>query len=739
MHGLIKIAGRRTTSESKMECSATQLADDSDSETEITRIDYDNEVHSPRYTDDEFDSFASSPRASRIEKSDISTYPVREGDDDELDPDDCSSGNSDDEKVVAKQSSLEGKGLNEKVAGRLEDRDEHRQQHVQKPPRYGRTIRFNCQEPLPVTSKTKYKHEKQPFQFQLSIFARRQDREAPKPPPLAVELELIRREGNNKLKKGDTPGALNRYSTCIREGESALLDPSTSPLCRTLTRKIVKLCYSSRAQLKLAAKMWDDVLIDTEKVLKLDHRHVKALLSRGKALHALQQYKQACTVFSAALSRNHNNIQVAASLHESMKSHHQSVSGEYDISQFLLLGHPPPECTDYVGPVEIRASPQAGRGLFVTKRVEAGTLLLVSNALAIASTPASNTAADLCVKLAGILLNLAKASRRVQHQLHYLTSGKPELESLGVPDMKLFTPSSSWSPDPQKNVDLSFIDVVRKVTFNTFDASRAVTDGLKPEAEDDTCRTISSGLWVLPSFLNHSCVPNTGITFVGRAMFLRASRDLKAGEELTTSYTACSDPNRKKSINKWHFECTCERCQQDHQVEPYMKELREELNEYSSRFASKKSTKAEKLRLLFKSVDMVERVEKAIKSLPMNLDAQRENWVRVSFMVIYTNSLQVARAGRDLKQKIQALQKLAEIEASINGGGVYYTSIRTSAELLRYTQKKGGSDTQELHDVLQQVMKVFRTALGNMGEMFFLELIRCRFSKAKQGELVWLH
>ncbi|KAL2642480.1 hypothetical protein R1flu_010067 [Riccia fluitans] len=713
--------------------SSTHLAD-SDSDTEITRLGYDNDVLSTGYSKDRFDSFQSSPR--KTEESHISRDSVSEGED-ELDPENFSSNSvsSKQKNDVTKRSPLgERKEVTENSARGFEERDDHRGEQEQMPRHH--ELRFNCQESSPGSSKTKCKHDRQPFQ--LSIFAT-ENREAPKPPPLAVHLELTRREGNDKLKKGDTFGALNRYTMCIRQGEFALLDPSTSPVCRTLARKIVKLCYSSRAQLMLAARMWDEVLIDTEKALKLDPRHAKSLLSRGKALHSLQEYKQACTAFSAALSRNHNNIQIAASLHESMKSHHQSLSGEYDISQFLLLGHPPPECSDYVGPVEIRETPHAGRGLFVTERVDAGCLLLVSNALAIASTTASNTAADLCVKLAGNLLNLAKASKRVQYQLYYLTSGKPELENPGIPEINLFRPSSSWSPDPKKNVDLSFIDVVKKVTFNTFDASRAVCDGLKIEAKGDTCSTISSGMWVLPSFLNHSCVPNTGITFVGRAMFLRASRDLEAGEELTTSYTACSNPNRKKSIKKWHFECTCERCQQDQLMEPYMKELREELDEYSSRISSKKATKAEKLRSIFKSADMVERVEKAIKSLPLEVDARRRNWVRVSFMVIYTNNLQVARAGRDLNQKIQALQKLTEIEASINGGGVYYTSMRTSAALLRYMQKKDGINTAEFDTVLKQVMKVFKTALGNMGEKFFLELIRRRFSKNKLGEIVWLH
>jgi len=44
------------------------------------------------------------------------------------------------------------------------------------------------------------------------------------------------------------------------------------------------------------------------------------------------------------------------------------------------------------------------------------------------------------------------------------------------------------------------------------------------------------GLWLLPSFVNHSCCPNARRLHVGDYLIVHASRDLKAGEEITFAY-----------------------------------------------------------------------------------------------------------------------------------------------------------------------------------------------------------
>lgn len=58
----------------------------------------------------------------------------------------------------------------------------------------------------------------------------------------------------------------------------------------------------------------------------------------------------------------------------------------------------------------------------------------------------------------------------------------------------------------------------------------------------------NSGLWIVPSYLNHSCVPNTTRIYLGDFVVYYAFRDIEKDEEITTRYTQCntSYPERQK-------------------------------------------------------------------------------------------------------------------------------------------------------------------------------------------------
>jgi hypothetical protein len=71
------------------------------------------------------------------------------------------------------------------------------------------------------------------------------------------------------------------------------------------------------------------------------------------------------------------------------------------------------------------------------------------------------------------------------------------------------------------------------------------------------------GLWWLPSFINHSCMPNSSQILVGRALFVFASRELQAGEEITRGYFDIFQPHQQRkdlSTKGWGFVCHCPRC-----------------------------------------------------------------------------------------------------------------------------------------------------------------------------------
>ena len=88
----------------------------------------------------------------------------------------------------------------------------------------------------------------------------------------------------------------------------------------------------------------------------------------------------------AAAPRAPSDRDLQAALHESSTAVQQSCHGHYDLSHYYLKGKQmgeSPHCADYVGPVVVTDMGRGrGRGLVLTKDVEAGELLLVSNPIA---------------------------------------------------------------------------------------------------------------------------------------------------------------------------------------------------------------------------------------------------------------------------------------------------------------------------------------------------------------------
>jgi len=86
-----------------------------------------------------------------------------------------------------------------------------------------------------------------------------------------------------------------------------------------------------------------------------------------------------------------------------------------------------------------------------------------------------------------------------------------------------------------------------------------------------------SGIFPTFSRLNHSCTPNVEIDFKPKLgqQTVFATRDIDAGEELTTSYIGllhCRD-QRADALRKWTVDCDCNACKDLHESEPRRKRL----------------------------------------------------------------------------------------------------------------------------------------------------------------------
>lgn len=74
------------------------------------------------------------------------------------------------------------------------------------------------------------------------------------------------------------------------------------------------------------------------------------------------------------------------------------------------------------------------------------------------------------------------------------------------------------------------------------------------------------GLYKTTSYINHSCNPNSLLSYYNNEVNVTCLENIKKDKEITISYGATyqniTNPVRRKAIllNEYNFECTCEEC-----------------------------------------------------------------------------------------------------------------------------------------------------------------------------------
>ncbi|KAK7994993.1 tpr domain protein [Apiospora arundinis] len=235
------------------------------------------------------------------------------------------------------------------------------------------------------------------------------------------------------------------------------------------------------------------------------------------------------------------------------------------------VGIPVLDRASFTGPVEIRPSPGRGRGLFTKSAVKAGDLLICEKAFAycfagdtqqerrkkikvLVDNESNNitigTQAQLISQIVQKLLHNPESSKKfldLHHGKYKAVSadevdGRPVVDSFLV--TKIILANCFGSPRTTR-------DVFRSLVLNL--------DGKKAENSHET-----SGVWIMASYLNHSCVGNCCRSFIGDMQIIRATRDIPADTELVFPYQAdqrlASHDETQKKLRNWGFRCDCALC-----------------------------------------------------------------------------------------------------------------------------------------------------------------------------------
>ncbi|KZV56960.1 hypothetical protein F511_14968 [Dorcoceras hygrometricum] len=373
-------------------------------------------------------------------------------------------------------------------------------------------------------------------------------------------MQELRSKAAELLLREEYKDSISAYSQFISLCQDFISEKNPDAAVLERLRKSLCLAFSNRAEARSRLMEVTEALEDCDLALRIERSHVKTLLCKGKILLSLNRYGMALECFEAANleAQSYENVDLVSGLLEKCKRlDYLSRNGGFDISDWVLSGFTSktPEFAEYVGAVEISKSEISGRGLFATKHVESGTLLLVTKAIAVDRAimpPDSSENAQLVIwkNFIDKVVDSASKCSRIKGLISMLSTGEDE-ESLGIPDIGSFTDSDISSEKLDMERMLSILDV-----------NSILEDAISAKVLGKNVDYQGVGLWVLASFINHSCDPNVRRLHIGDHVVVHASRDVKAGEELTYAYFDILLPinNRREMATTWGFSCRCKRC-----------------------------------------------------------------------------------------------------------------------------------------------------------------------------------
>jgi len=142
----------------------------------------------------------------------------------------------------------------------------------------------------------------------------------------------------------------------------------------------------NRALAYLKNEYFDAALIDTKCLTSPSDAPEKALYRAGQALYRLGRFSECQEILTLLCKKYPNNGDAAVELTRVRCRLKEQQSGTYNFKaiykQVSKLRPPNLDHATFIGPVTIKASKGRGRGLFTTKAVKAGDLILCEKAFA---------------------------------------------------------------------------------------------------------------------------------------------------------------------------------------------------------------------------------------------------------------------------------------------------------------------------------------------------------------------
>ncbi|KAF7194645.1 Histone-lysine N-methyltransferase SMYD3 [Pseudocercospora fuligena] len=339
-------------------------------------------------------------------------------------------------------------------------------------------------------------------------------------------------------------------------------------------------------------------LTDCVAILATDPTHKQALkLGYAKAL-ARDLPSQALEL-AERLVQSQPDISEYQDMVSKAQAKVQESLGVFDLSLHIHRLGPwgtSADMSTFSGSLEIKLSSLGGRGVFATKNLNAGELLLCEKPMALGT---SNNNSAFARGLQNILAGETSSQRHLSLLQNICVKAlvDPCLDPSEDLRKKLFSlyagddfPHSALPSNPPPPIDTyralsiikhnchTILPGIMSLHHDTGDlANQYSRDESLPSTKD-----FYAGLWYTGAMFNHSCLPNCTWSWIGDMFIVRANRAITAGEELTLAYIPSSNDYKKRRNtlkSQYGFECSCQLCEADANITPEDKTARTKISE----------------------------------------------------------------------------------------------------------------------------------------------------------------
>lgn len=390
----------------------------------------------------------------------------------------------------------------------------------------------------------------------------------------AAEAEKIARkhkdDGNAALKRQDLPLAHAKYTEGLRIARRDGGLNTSADLSRDISR--------NRAHVNLLLGQLDEAIADAEASLirgedqRSKDLDSKAYMRAGRAAYNLGNYEEAKRCFTEQLKLRSDDKEASTNLRRVVLRLHEEEKGTHDfkiIKAGLSRARPRVDAATFISNTQIGESSGRGRGLFATRDIPAGELVMCEKAFCVvwAHEKEALTAMTYDVRDNRIRFSPIGLTKSIVQKL---LNNPSQIERV----MDLY---GEW-PGDGKNVSIVEDGPVVDI-FRVHDIMSRNAHGPRNQFGEEGGSKASSGLWIWAAYMNHSCIPNVQKEILGDLMMFRAMRPIAAGEEIFQSYDESSDYDTRQAalMTTWGFECDCALCRAEKVDDPSVRKKRKDL------------------------------------------------------------------------------------------------------------------------------------------------------------------